>query len=175
MRQGVVGPLIAIVLLGACAPGPEITFANDVPQDFRAVATEAWARFGAVFGARGDCLEPIRVEVAWELSDRARYEPGAVVVVRVPGTAPNLTASLVHEFAHHLEFTCAAQVGLRSRFLEAAGLPRDADWFAAPRYEDLPSERFAEAVVAVVLGRSSGIGVHAGPAAIAVVRRWAAA
>jgi hypothetical protein len=176
MRRGIVGSLIAFVLLNACAPGPEITFAPDVPDDFRAVATDAWARFGAFLGDRRACMEPIRIEVAWGLRDRARYEPdGAVITVRVPGTAPNLTASLVHEFAHHLEFTCAAQLGLRPRFLEAAGLPHDASWFVAPRYEDLPSERFAEAVVVLVLGGSSGIGVRIDRATVDVVRRWAAA
>jgi hypothetical protein len=176
MRQGIVGSLIGIVLLNACAPGPGITFAPDVPDDFRAVATDAWARFGAILGDRRTCMEPVRVEVAWAFPDRARYEPdGAVITVRVPGTAPNLTASLVHEFAHHLEFTCAAQLGLRSRFLEAAGLSHDASWFVAPRYEDLPSERFAEAIVALVLGGSSGIGVPTDRASVDVVRRWVAA
>ena len=97
------------------------------------------------------------------------------MTVRVPGTAPNLTASLVHEFAHHLEFTCGAHRRLRRSFLEAAELPPSTAWFGPARYEDVPSERFAEAVVTLVLGGPSGIGVHVGSDAVQVVRAWAAA
>jgi hypothetical protein len=140
------------------------------------VARNAWTGFTTTFEARRECLAPVNVQVAWELGDRARYEPRArVVIVRVPGTAPNLTATLVHEFAHHLEFTCEGQRLLRPRFLRAAELPQGSAWFRAARYEDVPSERFAEAVVKVVLGRSSGIGVPVAPDAVDVVRDWAGA
>jgi hypothetical protein len=160
---------------GRSPAGPHLTFADDAPPDFRDVATNAWTRFGTVFEGRRECLRPIRVGIAWDLDDRARYEPAAgVVLVRVPGTAPNLAASLVHEFAHHLEFTCPAQHRLRPSFLAAEGLPPSAAWFHAARYEDVPSERFAEAVVTVVMGRSSGVGVPVPPDAVGVVRTWAA-
>ena len=171
------GLLVALALCScsiASSPDPQISFSDDVPPDFREVATGAWTRFATAFEARTDCLEPIHVEVAWELEDRARYEPQTrVVVVRVPGTAPNLTASLVHEFAHHLEFTCDGQRLLRPRFLRAAELPEGSAWFRSARYEDVPSERFAEAVVWVVLGRSSGIGVPVSRGSVRVVRAWA--
>jgi hypothetical protein len=170
--------LVVASVLAACSTGspsgPEISFSDDVPADFRGVATDAWIRFTTTFEARRDCLAPVHIEVAWELEDRARYEPRTrVVVVRVPGTAPNLTASLVHEFAHHLEFTCAGQRLLRPRFLRAAELPDGTPWFRSSRYEDVPSERFAEAVVTAVLGRSSGIGVTVAPGSVRVVRSWA--
>jgi hypothetical protein len=172
--------LLAAVAIAACSSGspsgPQIWFSDDVPADFRGVATDAWTRFTTTFEARMDCLAPVNVEVAWELGDRARYEPRArVVIVRVPGTAPNLTATLVHEFAHHLEFTCEGQRLLRPRFLRAAELPQGSAWFRSARYEDVPSERFAEAVVTVVLGRSSRIGVPVAPDAVDVVRDWVGA
>jgi hypothetical protein len=178
MARSVPRFLVATTLLAACVygPAPEITFADDVPGDFREVATDAWARFTSAFGSRRDCLDPIQVDVAWELADRASYDPSVgVVTVRVPGTAPNLTASLVHEFANHLEFSCEAHRGLRPGFLEAAGLPPSTAWFGAARYEDVPSERFAESVVILVLGAPSRIGVHVGSDAVQVVRAWAAA
>ena len=170
--------MLTAVLLSACAsvPVPDITFADDVPRDFREVAIDAWVRFTTAFGSRRDCLGPINVKVAWELADQASYDPvSGLVTVRVPGTAPNLSASLVHEFAHHLEFTCEAHGRLRPGFLEAAGLPPSSAWFGAARYEDIPSERFAEAVVTLVLGGPSGIGVHVESEAVQVVRAWAAA
>jgi hypothetical protein len=163
-----------VVCSTAATSDPQISFSRDVPAGFRDVATTAWTRFTTTFEARKDCLAPVSIEIAWALDDRAQYEPRTrVVVVRVPGTAPNLTASLVHEFAHHLEFTCADQRWLRPRFLRAAELPQDSAWFGSARYENVPSERFAEAVVAVVLGRSSGIGVSVAPGSVQVVRAWA--
>lgn len=171
---------VAILALVAAAcsgrSGPALTFADDVPAEFREVATSAWARFGAAVPGLAGCLRGVGVEIAWDLDDRARYDPErGVVTVRVPGTAANLTSSLVHEFAHHLEFTCEEHRGLRARFLEASGLPPAAPWFRAARYEDVPSERFAEAVVIVVLGRPSGAAVPVGGEAVDVVRAWAAA
>jgi hypothetical protein len=175
--RSLAGLLVAMALAVCSARSssdPQISFADSVPDDFRGVATAAWTRFTTTFEARRVCLAPVHVEVAWELEDRARYEPEKrVVVVRVPGTAPNLTASLVHEFAHHLEFTCDGQRLLRPLFLRAAELPESSAWFRSARYEDVPSERFAEAVVAVVLGRSSGIGVPVPPGSVRVVRAWA--
>lgn len=170
--------ILALLAASACSGRsvPALTFADDVPAEFREVATSAWGRFGAAVPGLASCLRGVRVEIAWELGDRARYDPArGVVTVRVPGTAANLTSSLVHEFAHHLEFTCHEHRGLRARFLEASGLPLAAPWFRAARYEDVPSERFAEAVVIVVLGRPSGAAVPVGGEAVDVVRAWAAA
>lgn len=175
--RSLAGLLVALALVSCSTSSfsdPQISFSNEVPADFREVATDAWTRFTTAFETRRDCLEPIRVGVAWEMDDRARYEPRTrLVVVRVPGTAPNLTASLVHEFAHHLEFTCDGQRPLRPRFLRAAELPQGSEWFRSDRYEDVPSERFAEAVVTVVLGRPSRIGVPVPAASVRVVRAWA--
>jgi hypothetical protein len=177
--RSIAGLLVAIALVSCSASSssdPRLSFSDDVPADFREVATDAWTRFTTMFEARRDCLAPVNVEAAWELGDRARYEPRTrVVIVRIPGTAPNLTATLVHEFAHHLEFTCEDQRLLRPRFLEAAELPQGSAWFRSARYEAVPSERFAEAVVTVVLGRSSRIGVPVAPDAVDVVRDWAGA
>jgi hypothetical protein len=137
----------------SASTGPSIAFAPAVPGDVRALAGSAWGRFtSALPGARG-CLAPVRVTVAWTLRDRAIYQPEArTVIVRVPGTAPNLTASLLHEFAHHLEFTCDRISRLRPAFLAAQGFQRGTRWFRGPTWEATPSEQYAEAVAQLVMG-----------------------
>ena len=133
-----------------------------------------WERFVAAFPARRGCIGEVRLDTAWELGDRATYDPATrTVVLRVPGTAPNLSASLVHEWGHHLEFACRSQEDVREEFLRAEGLPgpwdADVDWF------DAPAEHWAEAVVEHVLGSR---GFHRGRVpvtreAVGIVADWA--
>jgi hypothetical protein len=147
----------AALLAGASHTGAarsSLRFAEGVPPDLRAVAEETWDRFVAAWPARAGCVKPVTVEGAWELEDRATYDPHRrLVTVRIPGTRPNLEASLVHEFAHHLEFTCRAHRALRPRFLDARGLPSHTSWFEGATWEQTPSEQFAEAATVFVLGR----------------------
>ncbi len=152
---------------------PEIHFAEGVPDDLRALATATWGRFLGVFPARSGCLADVTVKGAWELENRARYEPDLRrVTIRIPGTAPNLRATLVHEFAHHVEFTCQEQRRFRPRFLAAQGLPLSAPWFRGAGWERIPSEQFAEATVRAVVGRASLPLVVVRPEAVEAIGRW---
>jgi hypothetical protein len=153
-----------------------LTVADGMPRDFEHLARDTWQGFMDAFPARRGCLDPVTVDAAWSLDDRAAYDPGRrLVTVRIPGTAPNLQASLVHEFAHHLEFTCSAHRTLRPRFLRAQGLSPGASWFKGEAWELTPSEQFAEAATEYVLGRRpSHSRTAVSKAALRVVSDWAA-
>jgi hypothetical protein len=155
---------------------PALAFADDVPADVRALAGSTWERFADAFSARWACLAPVTVATAWSLGDRAAYDPdGRLVTIRIPGTAPNLAASLVHEFAHHLEFTCPEHRSLRPSFLSAQGLDADAAWRSGETWSEIPSEQFAEATVRFVLGRAPAHRlVSVEDEAVVVIRAWAA-
>ncbi len=166
----------AALAASGAAGRPGLRFTDETPRDLRAVAEETWRRFTAAFPGRSDCLGVLTVGVAWRLPDRARYEPGAgLVLVRAPGTAANLEATLVHEFAHHAEHRCPMDASFRRRFVDAAGLPEGTPWRGTGAWDRVPSERFAEASVFVVLGGPPPhvlIRVH--PDEVRAVAAWAA-
>jgi len=153
---------------------PGISFTPAVPEDLRALASDTWQRFLDAFPARWGCLSDVTVTDTWgELGDRGAYDPEArLVTVRVPGTGPNLSATLVHEFAHHLEFTCPEQVQLRPRFLAAQGIPAGTPWRRGDTWADIPSEQFAQATIQVVLGPRPDSLVLLRPGAVAAIRDW---
>ena len=171
---------IVCVLMGTAmvswdaSSSPRIAFADGTPEDLQRLATAAWAEFITAFPGRRHCIGPVTVAPAKGLGDRAEYEPeGALVTVRVPGTAPNLRASLVHEFAHHLDYTCPRVRLFRPRFLAAQGMAPTRSWFRGASWEETPSEQFAEAAVEVVLGRTSRLRLHARGDALQAMRAWA--
>ncbi len=140
------------------------------------MASKAWQHFSDAVPACAGRLDGLTVGVAWDLPDRARYEPGqALVLVRAPGTAANLEATLLHEFAHHAEHRCPLSAEFRRRFIRAAGLPAGTAWFGGDIWDRIPSERFAEAAVRHVLGEAPPhvlISIH--PQEIRTVATWAA-
>ena len=159
---------------GASARRPGIAFAAGVPSDLEALARATWQRFTDAFPARWRCVPTVRVSGAWRLAVRARYDPvHRSVTVRIPGTAPTLRSTLVHEFAHHVEFTCPEQRTLRARFASAQGVPPGTPWFGGTTWERIPSEQFAEAAVQLVLGRSGRPRIVVAPAALGALRDWA--
>jgi hypothetical protein len=164
--------------IGAAAlevvPGrPEVHFAAEVPDDLRAVASSTWDRFLQVLPARLGCMADVTLRGAWRFGTRGAYDPRRrLVTVRIPGTASNLRATMVHEFAHHLEFTCSAQRRLRPHFLAAQGFPLTTPWRGGHAWAQIPSEQFAEAMVQVVLGAQHGGPVVIGPEAVQVIRHW---
>lgn len=174
------GPIVAAGLvaggLAAARPHPaSLRFTDGTPDDLRAVAEAAWERFAGAVPACADRLGTVTVAVAWDLADRARYEPGpAIVLIRAPGTAANLEASLLHEYAHHAERRCPPDAAWRGRFLAAAGLPARTPWRGGEPWDRIPSERFAEAVVAHVLGGPPPhVLIHVRPAELRVAAAWA--
>lgn len=180
-KKAMLGVVAAVVVAGAVTAAgagngrPGVARAERTPADVRALALATWERFRDAFPARRGCLGPVTVAGAWDLDDRATYDPGRrLVTIRIPGTAPNLRATLVHEFAHHLEFTCGAQRGLRAAFLAAQSLPAGSAWFEGDTWELIPSEQFAEATTEFVLGRRPP---HARIAvtleALRVIKTWA--
>jgi hypothetical protein len=152
-----------------------LSIAEGVPNDFEDLARATWDRFTDAFPARRKCLVPVTVDAAWDLADRAVYDPGRrLVTVRIPGTAPNLQASLVHELAHHLEFTCPAQKAMRAAFLRAQDLAVGAAWFKGPTWERTPSEQWAEATAEFVLHRRPAHGrITVTDAAVNAISDWA--
>ena len=186
---------VALILVGTLSvhrqptgvvprPGPRLIIEDSVASDFRALAEETWRQFLDVFRARADCFGDVRLRAAWTLDHRAVYEPNtATVTVRVPGTPAMLQEALVHEWAHHIEFQCAAHRQLRPAFLAAQGLPPDTPW--RPRHlpadapgsvwARIPSEQYAEATVELVLGqRHIPTGARVTREAVRVVAAWAA-
>lgn len=165
--------LFALAMSGSVPRPAELSVTGASPADLRVLIVETWDRFVEAFPARRDCLAPVTVQGAWSLDGRGSYDPvRRLVTVRIPGTAPNLQASLVHEFAHHMEFTCPEQRDVRVPFLDAQELPPSSSWFAGRSWETTPSEQFAEAIVEVVLGRPSHLPVLIQPGTIALLRAW---
>ena len=168
--------MAAGVLLSIVSPDdpPALRFDISVPSDLRNLATETWQDFLAAYQARHECIAPVVLSVARDLDDRAEYRPdSATVVIRVPGTAANLRTGLVHEFAHHVEFTCRSHEELRPGFLTAQRLPVSTDWLDGDTWGTTPSEQYAEATVEVVLGRRAHHGgIFISNDAVAIVRRW---
>jgi hypothetical protein len=153
-----------------------LVMGDEVPDDLRALAAETFGAFEERFAARLDCMTDVHLVPVWEgLGDRAMYLPElATIQLRVPATANLLADSLVHELAHHLEFTCPEHGSLRPAFLAAQGHPAGAEWFIADRWEDTPSEQFAEAVVQLVLGtrQQHVLAMRITEEAVAVVGAW---
>ena len=166
--------LLLVLLLSACA-GPAIVFPDDTPDDLTFLSRAVFADFLDAFPAQTDCIGRVEIHAVWDLSDRALYHPEEEVIeVRIPGTAPQLKTSLVHELGHHLEQACPGQLDVRPAFLRALGLPGDAIWPNSSVYETDPSELWAEAVVRHVTGnpdRRRPLTIN--DAALEVVARWA--
>lgn len=146
--------LLVLILLSSSCGSPGALVADDIPADLAKVVSEALASVEEALPAHHGCLDGVVVTHAWELDDRAAYRPETgTVVLRVPGTAPNLEFSLVHEIAHHLEFACPAQAELRPAFLIAMGHAPETSWFEGDTWETTPSEQFATALAEYVTGR----------------------
>ena len=153
---------------------PVLRHGDSVPADLRALADDAWDDFLAAHQVRLGCITPVTLEAAWVLDTRAEYRPDtATLAVRIPGTPATLRSELIHEFAHHLEFTCTEQIELRAEFLRAQGFPPEASWFEGGTWETTPSEQYAEATVEMIEERRTHQGgILLTADAIEIVREW---
>ena len=152
-----------------------LVIGDSVAPDLGVLAQDTFESFVSQAPNIADCIDRPRLEAAPDLEDLAQYDPATqTIFVRVPATAPNLEASLVHEFAHHLEQACASQRSIRAEFLVAQGHPRATEWFGDVEWADRPSEQFAEAVVEATLERRSRnqLRLQLRPDAIRVVSDW---
>jgi hypothetical protein len=165
---------VAVILLAAADSPPQLLHDDGVPADLRSLADETWNDFLNAHPARLDCISSPTLEAAWQLDSRAEYRPDtATLAVRVPGTPATLRSELIHEFAHHLEFTCPAHRDLRADFLRAQGFAADTPWDQGETWEETPSEQYAEATVELVDGRRSHRGgIRLTTDAVEVVREW---
>ncbi|HXJ65061.1 MAG TPA: hypothetical protein VNN79_15005, partial [Actinomycetota bacterium] len=119
------------------------------------------------------CLPDVTLASAWTSRRKGHYDPELrVVTIRIPGTAPNLSATMVHEFAHHLDFSCPDRP-LRRAFLADQGLPAGSYWRHGPSWDAVPAEQFAQAVIPVVLGPQPDLGIVVRPASLRDIRAWA--
>ena len=119
-----IGAVVVVVALAAATSGSGLRFTDETPEDLRAVASREWQRFADAIPACADRLGGLTIGVAWELADRARYDPAqALVRIRAPGTASNLEATLLHEFAHHAERRCAPTPAFRQPIRNAGTAP----------------------------------------------------
>jgi hypothetical protein len=174
------GAIVSVALAGSLAlaaatAGSGLRFTDATPEDLREVASDAWQRFTDAVPVCADRLGGLTIGVAWELPDRARYEPErALVLIRAPGTAPNLEATFLHEFAHHADRRCAPSASFRRGFIAAGGLPAGTPWRGHAAWDRIPSERFAEAVTTYVLGHPPPhVMVHLRPGELRAVAAWA--
>ena len=130
---------------------PMVRLAQAVPADVERETRTAVAEFVEVFGARRACIPTAHVVLVRDVDGGdARYlADSAVIEIQIPTTPARFRESLVHELAHHVEHTCAAFADLRDKWLSRSG---DDTWSRQERWEDRPTEQWAEAAVDLVLG-----------------------
>ena len=165
-------------------PLPRLLVDDSVAGDFDVLAQATWQQFLALFRARAGCFGDVHLHATQQLASRAMYEPKtATVTVRVPGTPAMLQSALIHEWAHHIEFSCPAQKEMRPAFLAAQGLRPDTLWrpddtpanTPESAWANIPSEQYAEATIEVVLGsRPIPTTAQVSPEAVRVISQWAA-
>jgi len=174
--------------LAACTaspmPAPRLRSDSSVAPALQSLADETWRQFLVVFQARQNCFGEIHLHAAYDLDDRATYDPAtAVVTVKVPATVAMLQGALIHEWAHHIEYQCQAHQELRPAFLAAQGLPLETPWrtdnslakTSQAAWGDLPSEQYAEAAIELVLGsRRIPTTARVSPQAVQILAAWAA-
>jgi hypothetical protein len=148
---------------------------QDLPADVEAEVDATWARFLDVFASRQRCFDDVSLRLVTDL-DRgdARYVIDEVrIEIAIPTSPRRFRESLVHELAHHVEHTCPAFGSLRR---DLGALPAFAAvWTAGERWQDVPSELWAETAVEVVNGERvrHGRGMPLPAGAADLVAAWA--
>jgi hypothetical protein len=118
-----------------------------VEQEVRATVAD----FVAVFEARRNCIGGAELQLVRELDDGdARYVAAEdLIEIEIPTSPRRFRESLVHELAHHVDRSCPDADVLRTDVMAMIGAT---DWTGQERWEQRPSELWAEAVVEIVLG-----------------------
>jgi len=141
----VAAPADAIVIL----PG-NITIEGDPTLEETADILDDWEWITNAFPGTADCVDPITVVVVganeWGGGTAAYYRPSQKTVYIKHGKVRS--EHLIHEFAHHLDFSCGFGSSERgAAFLSAQGFAADHEWARGSSWRDVPAEHFAEAVV----------------------------
>ncbi|HSM02256.1 MAG TPA: hypothetical protein VK960_07470 [Acidimicrobiia bacterium] len=141
----VAAPADAIVILPH-----EITIEGDPTLEETTAILEDWAWITGAFPGTADCVEPVTVVVvdanAWGGGIAAYYRPSQDTVYIKHGKVRS--EHLIHEFAHHLDFSCGFGSSERgSAFRTAQGFESDHEWARGSSWREVPAEHFAEAVV----------------------------
>ena len=163
----------SLAVAGFGTATPQLSVAPGTPEDVAELAAATFDRFIEAAPAVRNCIERIRLVSAWHLDDRGSYDAETfTVTIRIPGTAPRMAATMVHELAHHVDHVCLPD-GVRTTFRRMQGL---AETLPGTRssWAEVLAEQFAEAMVEVVMGRRvPTLGVKISPEAAALVGRWA--
>ena len=165
---------LAVAGLGASSPPPQLLVTPTTPDDVAVLAAATFDRFIEAAPATRNCIGTVRLAAAWSHGDRGSYDADtSTITLRIPGTAPRLASTLVHEFAHHVDIACLPEE-VRGSFRSAQRLIDDGPWDEGASWAEVPEEQFAETMVEVVLGRRSPtLGVRIYPAAVELVGNWA--
>ena len=171
-----IGAVAAVVALAAATSGSGLRFTDDTPDDLRAVASDAWQRFGDAVPACAGRLGGLTVGVAWELPDRARYEPDADAGARPgAGDRPEPRGDAPPRVRPPRRAPMRAERRVPAA-VHGGGRPPARDPVAGQRdpWDRIPSERFAEAVMTYILGHPpSHVLVHLHPGELRAVAAWA--
>jgi hypothetical protein len=140
-----------------------------VEQELRATVAE----FVAVFAPRQGCTGGAELHLVREIDDGdARYVAAeALIEIEIPTSPRRFRESLVHELAHHVAHACPDADVLRADVMTAVGA---IDWNGQERWDQRPSELWAEAVVEIVLGERIRFGrsIALDADLVRAARRW---
>jgi hypothetical protein len=158
---------------GGMAAEPVVRLRQRVPaaveQELRATVAE----FVAVFAPRRGCVGGAELQLVREVDDGdARYVAAeALIEIEIPTSPRRFRESLVHELAHHVAHSCPDADVLRADVMTAIGA---IDWTGQERWDQRPSELWAEAVVDIVLGERIRFGrsIALDADLILAARRW---
>lgn len=178
---GLVVLAVAVALLvgsfwrfGASAHDPVIRFTQPVPVDVDTNARAAVASFVALLGARRDCVGTAEVVLVRDVAGGdARYlATDGTVEIEIPTTPARFRESLIHELAHHVEHRCPDFDRLRRSYVGRTAIV----WTGQERWEERPSEQWAELVVELVLGERMlhGDEMSIDPVLVELVADWLA-
>lgn len=136
---------------GSAAVEPVVRMRQRVPAAVEQEVRAAVADFVAVFEARRSCIGGAELELVRDVDDGdARYVAAeGLIEIKIPTSPRRFRESLVHELAHHVDESCPDADVLRTDVMTAMGAT---DWTGQERWEQRPSELWAESVVEIVLG-----------------------
>ena len=172
--------LIGVITVLAVRQNPKarIIVVQDVPADVRAEMNATWGRFIDRFADRRRCFSDVSVVLVDQVDGGdARYVGDeARIEIEIPTTPARFRESLTHELAHHVERTCDEFDELRTTLHPVFGGP-DRPWIGGEIWEEIPSELWAEAVVALVNGDRllHGDDMPIDEAVIDLIAKWGAA